>query len=552
VTTNSDNGERDEPRERIGRYELILELDQGLIGPRYAAYIWDGADEGRIVSLRRAPVSGDARLALQRAGGAATTLRDPKIAALLDVLCHDEELLVASEYVDGESLSDLMRHARVRNSPIPAAVALRIVLDVAFGLRSAREQWEKGVAVAGEPLASALHGGVCPSQIMVASFGDSLLTEIGVSGAAVRLPAFASAPGAIGHRAPEQLQAEPRADERSDIFQLGIILWEMLSHRPLFGETRSSEIGQEQRDAIERRVREGDIKRLGTGSRDGPPLADGVAELVARALERDPDKRFQRFEELAEAIEALPPGTVASSDQVVVLLERVARNELEERRATLDAALGGRGSIPPESRRATARPPGPDASIRVTMPLIVGLPGFSSTESPTARRRPTPATGVPAPTAEEVEQAVAAARAENDEEVAVSGSDAAAPANDADDAPRSPGRSGSRIGIYLALVAVVALGLWWWQSSSSSDDVGSASPASSAPPGVPVRTAEAPKPPPVAPSAAVEPEVPEPAVAPSASAARPTAAPATTPATAPSKRPAAPKPPGSAFRPKGI
>jgi len=557
--------------ERVGRYEIILELDHSPFGSRFAAFVAEGADEGRIVSVRRVRMpDSDERDALARVALAATSIRDPRVAALLNARAHDDELVVASEYVEGETLGRLLELARKTKSPMPPAVALRIALDVATGLASAREQWKSGVAMAGEPLASAMYGGLTPAQVVVAAYGDTLLTEVGLSGAAMRLPRFAKSPGAASYRAPEMLKDPPAADARTDVFQIGILLWEMLSSRPLFGKVRPiagtplspSELGD-----IEREIREKKVPAVSEG-RPGAPLAQGVVRLAERLLEREPLVRFKDCGEVVAAFDDLPSGSVATSADVVVWVERTARDVLEERREKLKTASGDRVSLAPESRSQTARPPGPDAAIRVTLPNMPPLATFSISEAPTARRKATPPTGVPAPSAAEVKIAIENAKAEDAaEEIAAAdvvseppGSldaklksafthDEAATGVPVEAPPLAPAeRSRVRLVVYALVVVAVAAALLWWQGSSGSDTSATAPTVTAPPPTTePPATTSTPEP---EPSATAEPE-------PSATA-KPSAAPTTT-ATAKPEKPQVPKAPETApthkkgdFRPKGI
>lgn len=553
--------------QRIGRYELMLELDRGPAGPRFAAYVLEGADEGRFVAVRRVRVGDADRDALARVSLAATGVRDPHIAALLNAREHGEELIVASEYVEGETLELLLAHARKSKAPIPPPVGLRIVLDTLKGLESARDQWKKGVALAGEPLASALYGGVCPAQIVVASFGDTLLSEVGFAGAALRLGRFACTASAAGHRAPEQLGHPPKADERTDIFQLGICLWELCANRPLFDKERVLDtvaLDIDARAEVERRIREEPIRRLDSDVRQGPPLPEGLPDVVAKALERDPKKRFARYEEMAAALQALP---VAGNTDVIVLVERLARAELDARRAALNTVAGSLSG--PNSRRATSRPPGPDVGARVTLPNIVGLPSFGSTEAPTARRKPTPsgeleisiveakptdalkidASATETPLAAPPRKVESAPEVEVELEpeptVPLRGSSellqaAVAPAHEV---PAK--RTASRVGIYLAVVVAVALGLWWFASGREKTEGAEAPTSTRAVGPATAPTRESPKPLPSPSVTAADSAAPEPVEAPSS---RPAEKDKPKPT-----RPAEPRPrPSSDFRPKGI
>src|SRR5262249_11918545 len=130
------------------------------------------------------------------------------------------------------------------------AVALRIATDVLAALKAATAQWPNAAGESSEALASAVHGGVTADCGVVASFGDSLLTEDGLKGRAVQLWRFGSTIGALPYRSPEELGPLARADDRSDVFSVGVLLWEMLANRALFGsESRLGEPGDRALDS---------------------------------------------------------------------------------------------------------------------------------------------------------------------------------------------------------------------------------------------------------------------------------------------------------------
>jgi hypothetical protein len=368
------------------------------------------------------------------------------------------------------------------------------------------------------------------------------------------------------------LDDPPSADARSDVFQLGILLWEMLANRPLFSKSRpiaSSPLSPSDLAEVERHIREMKLPAVDDG-RAGAPLPQGVVRLVERLLEREQLARFKDAGEVVAAFDDLASGNIATSADVVVWVERTARDVLEDRRSTLQTASGDRVSLSPESRSETARPPGPEVAVRVTLPNMPPLTGFSISEAPTARRKATPPTGLPAPSAAEVRDAVAQAKAEDAVEE-IEGADlvseppgslgskvkAAFSAEEAAtgepvEAPplASPDRSRARLVVYAIVVALVAGALLFWQQSGESDSTATTPSVTASP------NANEPTPPT---ATAPEPDEPataaaEPSAAPPLSAEpEPSAAPKAT-GKGPSEKVPVPAPtrPKKDFRPKGI
>jgi eukaryotic-like serine/threonine-protein kinase len=370
--------ETDHDPERIGRYEQVLSLGRGPLGVLSVSTAIEGLEQGRLVALRR--VRHPDRAARQRAARAATvalTLRHPKVAAVLDVLERDDELVVVSEYVDGESVGGVMRQAIAARSPVPPSTAVAMIRDAVEALIAAREHF------ASTPDAPTPFGGLVPDGLRVAAFGETMLTEPGVLAA---LGDAAFQPAALPYRAPEHLAERSAPSERADVYTLGVMLWELLANRPLHRSQATTEA--EACAELEKLVAAAAIPRLDSLARNGAPLPSALVDLVDGAVRPYPELRLKSLEELKKAIEALPGDMVASEEQVVVTLERLVHGALESRRAALSQVGDGRISFSPESKRTTARPPGPEAAetLKVSLPAATAPAGFSASEAPTARR----------------------------------------------------------------------------------------------------------------------------------------------------------------------
>jgi serine/threonine-protein kinase len=328
-------------------------------------------------------------------------LRHPRLVAVLDVVDDPTGLAIASEYVDGELLRLLMHTAAIKRAPLPVPVAVRITLDVVGALRAARDLWTKSTPLTGpepERLLRCVYGGLTPESIVVASYGDTILADVGVAGMASTIEAVGRRPGLLPYRAPEQLRDGTIIDERTDVFSLGIVLWEMLANRPLFGSERrllSSTVAvTEPGEAGElaERVLHAEIPRLDAVGRPGAPIPTKVVDLVARALERDVEGRHQTLEELERALKALPREQVATPEQVVMTVDRIAREAIDARRAALELTAGYRvasDSKPPPSNRPTPRPPAPKQVERIVNDARVHIPKAARLPSD-ALRLPTP------------------------------------------------------------------------------------------------------------------------------------------------------------------
>jgi len=362
----AEESEQSKPQVRIGRYELLTEVARGPEAPLWIARVGEGADLGRLVMMRRIRrKSLDARSleALRQAGTAATKIRDPRIVAVLDVVVVQEEFAVVSEYIDGELLRSVQRLAAQKGAPLPVPVSLRIGLDILTSIATASE------SVPSVGPARSVHGCISPDCVLVASFGDTMLTDLGVGGLGNGIDLRARPASTLAYSAPERFDRTSSLDERADVFSIGVLLWELISGKPLFGVTGAG--ADSETDALVQRIRSAPVARLESIRRAGSPVPVRVAEVIARALERDRDARFQSIGEMIRAIRRLD-NMVATSDEVVTALDRIARPILEARRASLGQLterLAARDSAPPESNRGTYRPPAP-APAAAIVPAI--------------------------------------------------------------------------------------------------------------------------------------------------------------------------------------
>jgi serine/threonine-protein kinase len=231
------------------------------------------------------------------------------------------------DYVDGLSLSDLRNRAFDAGVRISPPVLFRIVLDALESLDVAH----RAVDAEGTPL-GLVHRDVTPSNLLVAADGRTRLIDFGV--AASRGRHTRTSPGRLkgkaGYLAPETV-ARGRSDLRSDLYQLGVVLWEGLAVRTLFPGGYSA-LGQ---------ILNGRIPPISEIQPELAPL-DAVLE---RALARDPAARYRCAEVFAQDLRraATRIGGVAEPKQVAEVLDILGGDTLSQRRARLAAAVDALG-----------------------------------------------------------------------------------------------------------------------------------------------------------------------------------------------------------------
>jgi serine/threonine protein kinase len=283
----------DFPQE-LGRYTLLGELASGGMAKVYLGRQGGAAGFERIVAIKcchehlrdnQAFVEmflDEARLAAR--------IRHHNVVATLDV-SDGNPLYLVMEYVEGCSLQALRRAARDAGRRIPLDVALRIISDALAGLHAAHEC--RGPE--GEHL-GLVHCDVSPQNILVGVDGSARITDFGIARATARmtLEDQSVVKGKPSYMAPEQL-GSGEITRRVDVFSAGVVLWEMLTGRPLF---RSADEWATMHAVLTRTVAAPSSVEASV-----PPALDAV---LLRALERDPARRFASAGDFLAALERLP------------------------------------------------------------------------------------------------------------------------------------------------------------------------------------------------------------------------------------------------------
>lgn len=246
----------------------------------------------------------------------ATRITHPNIVPTLDVMLEAGGLYLVMDYVAGEPLGSVLRSCRKAQLKVDPAFASAVMRDALMGLHAAHEATDEF----GEPL-SVVHRDVSPQNIIVGQDGISRVLDFGIAKARGRVQETTdiAVKGKLRYMAPEQLTRQP-IDQRVDVFTAGIVLWETLTSRPLF---ESEDVG-----SALNAILHAPIAAPSHFDSRLPPACD---EVVLRALERDPRKRFATAQEFANALaKALPP---APPQQVATWLAKTCGNSLAARAA---------------------------------------------------------------------------------------------------------------------------------------------------------------------------------------------------------------------------
>jgi len=250
----------------IRHYKIIEQIGAGGMGVVYKA---EDTRLGRTVALKFFPESLERppsyRARLEREARAASRLDHPNVATVYSFEEADGECFICMAHVEGESLREHLSRGR-----IPVEEALRIAIQVADGLAAAHKQ---GI----------IHLDIKPANILINRDGVVKIVDFGLARALSPEAeshlgvSYASTP----YMSPEQAWGDP-VDERSDVYSLGVVIYEMLSGTPPFTSDHQQEL-------------------LHSILNESPPVNDfggdgpgsGIARILSRALQKSPKQRFQ-------------------------------------------------------------------------------------------------------------------------------------------------------------------------------------------------------------------------------------------------------------------
>ncbi len=279
--------------EQLGRYLLLYKLATGGMAEIFLAKTSGIEGFEKIVVLKRILPHLSANelfvsMFLDEARVAAN-LEHPNIVNVYDIGKAGEDYFFTMAYLHGEDLSSVLRESARAGRGIPLALALHIVQGVCAGLHYAHEQ----MALDGTPL-GIVHRDVSTTNVLITYDGGVKLLDFGIAKAAnqSKMTQVGVRKGKASYMSPEQCRAEP-LDRRSDVFAIGILLWELTTMRGLF--RADNEL------AVMSLIVHNETPRPSSVVQGYPPELE---KIVMKALARDREQRYPTARALQEDLEA--------------------------------------------------------------------------------------------------------------------------------------------------------------------------------------------------------------------------------------------------------
>jgi serine/threonine protein kinase len=333
------------------RYAILGSIAKGGMAEVYLGRMVGSAGFSRLVAIKRlhgelavqeqfvAMLLDEARLTAH--------IRHANVVDTLDLVASDGAFSVVMEYVEGNSLSALIKRSHDDNEPIPQPIAISIIYGMLRGLDAAHEARDEE----GQPL-GIVHRDVSPQNVLVGIDGVPRIIDFGVAKALGRL--YATGPGEVrgkfSYMAPEQMLAHA-VTRQVDVYSAGVLLWELLAGKTLFDSDDSR--------TVVAAVLRGDIPPPSSVNPDVPPELDAI---VARATALDLGTRYLTAREFLAELE---PWRTAADDEVGAWVKALCAELLAQRQRMIQQTSTVAAARPIDELMKDLEPP---HSVRAELP----------------------------------------------------------------------------------------------------------------------------------------------------------------------------------------
>lgn len=363
----------EEQQTTVGRYEVVGRLAMGGMAEILLGRLLGPSGFERVVVIKRvlphlAQEPSFTAMFLDEARIAAA-IRHPNVVQVHELGEEAGELYLVMEYLEGESLHGLLRRATMLGERLDPMLVAHVGIQACAGLHAAHELPNEEGRSSG-----LVHRDISPQNVFIGYDGSVKILDFGIAKAADRIThtEAGTLKGKFSYMSPEQCLGEP-LDRRSDLFSLGIVLYEALTGRRLFHR-------RAQLQTLNAVVND----PFPTPSEEGIEVSPALEAVVMRALERERDRRFPDAAEMRRALaEATMTGAAPAlpEEELASTMQRFFADRIEEKAEMLRRVRAG---------SMVTEVPAAEIDIEVELPTVGAIPGLARAEakpaSPSPRR----------------------------------------------------------------------------------------------------------------------------------------------------------------------
>ncbi len=350
---------------RIGRYEVLGQLATGGMAEILLARLEGPSDFRRAVVIKRilrqyAQTSSFVAMFLDEARIVAK-IRHPNVVQVQELGEHEGDVFLVLEYVAGENLSSVLKRSTSDGEKLTPELVAHVVAEACAGLHAAHEL----VSDTGK-MQNLVHRDVSPQNIFVAYDGHVKLLDFGVALTDERVARteVGDVKGKFEYMSPEQVNGEP-LDRRSDIFAMGIVLYELGTGRRLFKRTSHAR-------TLSAILKEPVIppSRLV----EGFPLA--LETVIMRALSKKPDDRYATAAEMRKDLLEIARVLSSPVESLAERMQRLFPERIAEKNELLRMVRDGDqvAHMPEGEVEESVKVPLAEAPVSAGDPALVAMP----------------------------------------------------------------------------------------------------------------------------------------------------------------------------------
>ncbi|MBN2496678.1 MAG: serine/threonine protein kinase [Deltaproteobacteria bacterium] len=322
----------DESRQ-FGKYRLIARLATGGMAEIYLASQTSLAGFEKLIVIKRilpnlAREERFVRMFLDEARIAAM-LNHPNVVQIFDLGRIGGQLFIAMEYLSGESLAMIIRACRGRNMRVPPHLVAGIMLQAAEGLHHAHS----ALGPDGQPL-QIIHRDISPQNVFALYDGGVKVVDFGIAKATLRSTKTRTGmlKGKYAYMSPEQILAVKDLDARSDVFALGVVMWELLCCRKLY--SMESDL------KLLKAITEHDAPSPASFD---PELPEYLCTIVRQALARDRDERYASAADMRADLADFLKQCPESGDTIAIkaFMQDLFAKRIQTKRRLIEGAQAG-------------------------------------------------------------------------------------------------------------------------------------------------------------------------------------------------------------------